>query len=114
MKLDVCTTPKNKCTRYTKSYSEVNDSICEESVSSREIFDPDWKEEISNRTKFYRARKDSEKLNVSLDKASFMDNIALMADKNLLSSRQAVEMAGATLSSSASNECDLSRLTFKS
>ena len=112
MKLDVCTPPMNKRARCTKSYSEVDDSICEESVSSREIFDPDWKEEISIRTKNYRARKDSEKLNISLDKASFMDNIALIADKNILSSRQAVEMAGATLSSSASNGCDLSRLTL--
>ena len=43
---------------------------------------------------------------------SFMDNIALIADKNLLSSRQAVEMAGATLSSSESNESDLPRLTL--
>ena len=41
-----------------------------------------------------------------------MDNIALIADKNLLSSRQAVEMAGATLSSSESNESDLPRLTL--
>ena len=113
MKLEVCTPPMNeKRARFIESYPEVNDSICEESVTSRENFDPDWKEEISNRTKFYRARKDSEKLNVSLDKASFMDNIALMADKNLLSSRQAVEMAGATLSSSESNGSDLSRLTL--
>ena len=41
-----------------------------------------------------------------------MDNIALIANKNLLSSRQAFEMAGATLSSSESNESDLPRLTL--
>ena len=112
MKLEVCTPPMNKHARYTESYSKVNDSICEESVSSREIFDLDWKKEISIRTKKNRARKDSENFNISIDKASFMDNIALIADKNILRSRQAVEMAGATLSSSASNGSDFSRLTL--
>jgi len=50
-----------------------------------------------------RASKDHKNINISIDSMSFMDNIALIADKNLLSSRQAVEMAGDTLSSSESN-----------
>ena len=98
-----------KRARFIESYSEVDDSICEEYSTSGANFDPDWKEEITIRQKFRRARKDSENVHVSINKASFMDNIALVADKNLLSSRQAVEMAGATLSSSKSNGSVLSR-----
>ena len=45
--------------------------------------DPEWVEDISKRTKFYRAKSDSNNVNISIDKDTFLDNIALIADKKI-------------------------------
>ena len=86
----------------------MNESICEESDS-----DPNFEENITTRAKYYRARRDSENLNISLNRSDFLDNLALMADKTLISSRTAVEIAGATLSTANNlDDCELTRLTL--
>ena len=65
------------------------------------------------RAKYYRAKKSSNKVNITIDKDSFLDNIALIADKTFTSSRNAVQIAAAALSTAGESEKDeISRLTI--
>ena len=107
LQLEARTPPINeKRQRYTGSYAEVDDSSGKDN-------DPDWKENISTRGKYHRAKRDFNKVNVSIDKDTFLDNVALMADKTLTTSRTAVQMVGATLSTANdSEEGEITRLTI--
>ena len=73
--------------------------------------DPEWVEDISKRTKFYRAKSDSNNVNISIDKDTFLDNIALIADRTFTSSRKAVQIAAAAFST-GSEKSEISRLTI--
>ena len=82
--------------RYTGTYAEDDTSIYKD--GNEKIDDPDWEEDITMRGKHYRAKKSSNKVNITIDKDSFLDNIALIADKTFTSSRNAVQIAAAALS----------------
>merc|ERR1711874_45120 len=59
------------------------------------------------------AKKSSNKVNITIDKDSFLDNIAFIADKTFTSSRNAVQIAAASLSTAGESEKDkISRLTI--
>ena len=117
-KLEVTVYPINekRHTRYTGKYVEDNDSsILEDNISSicGEDNDPDWDEDITRRAKYYREKTESNKVNISIDKDTFLDNIALMADKTFTSSRIAVQIAAAALSTAGDSErSEISRLTI--
>ena len=82
-------------------------------MEMKKIDDPDWEEDITMRGKHYRAKKSSNKVNITIDKDSFLDNIAFIADKTFTSSRNAVQIAAASLSTAGESEKDkISRLTI--
>ena len=110
--IEVVNNPINeKRQRYTGTYAEDDTSIYKD--GNEKIDDPDWEEDITMRGKHYRAKKSSNKVNITIDKDSFLDNIALIADKTFTSSRNAVQIAAAALSTAGESEKDeISRLTI--
>ena len=93
------------------TYAEDDTNIYKE--GNEKLDDPDWQEDITMRAKHYRAKKSSNKVNITIDKDSFLDNIALIADKTFTSSRNAVQIAAAALSTAGESEKDeISRLTI--
>ena len=90
--------------RYTGTYAEDDTNIYKE--GNEKLDDPDWQEDITMRAKYYRAKKSSNKVNITIDKDSFLDNIALIADKTFTSSRNAVQIAAAALSTAGESEKD--------
>ena len=82
------------------------------SNTSAEDKDSDWEEVIPSSTKYWQRKRDTSKINISLDKDTFLDNIAHMADKTFTSSRTAVQIACATLSTAGDFENnEISHLT---
>lgn len=112
LNIEVVNNPINeKRQRYTGTYAEDDTSIYKE--GNEKLDDPDWQEDITMRAKYYRAKKSSNKVNITIDKDSFLDNIALIADKTFTSSRNAVQIAAAALSTAGESEKDeISRLTI--
>ena len=103
--LEVRTPPKHeKRQRFTGSYADLDSSICN---------DQDWEEPISPRGKNLRAQINFNRVNASIDKETFLDNIALVSDKTLTPSRTAVQIVGAALSTAMdSGEGEITRLTL--
>ena len=62
-------------------------------------------------TKNLRTQRNCNKVNVSIDKEAFLNNIALASDKTLTPSRTAAQIVGATLST-ASDSAEVNRLTL--
>ena len=112
LNIEVVNNPINeKRQRYTGTYAEDDTNIYKE--GNEKLDDPDWQEDITMRVKHYRAKKSSNKVNITIDKDSFLDNIALIADKTFTSSRNAVQIAAAALSTAGESEKDeISRLTI--
>ena len=113
LQVEPVTTPIEKRAKFNGSYSEINDSIYEGFNMSKndKEDDPDWEE---CNPSVLKKRRAPENINVSLNASKLLDNLALMADKTMISSRKAVEIAGSTLSTAAndSENEDLSRLTL--
>ena len=97
------TPPKHaKRPRFAGSYADLDNSTCSSS---------DWEEPISPRGKNLRTQRNCNKVNVSIDKEAFLNNIALASDKTLTPSRTAAQIVGATLST-ASDSAEVNRLTL--
>ena len=100
LQLDAVESPSyEKRQRYTGKYEDNLSSDDNDSVS-----DPEWVEDISERTKYYRAKSDSKNVIISIDRDTFLDNIALISDKTITTSRTAVQIIGATLSTANISE----------
>ena len=94
--LEVTTPPKHaKRPRFAGSYADLDNSTCSSS---------EWEEPISPRGKNLRTQRNCNKVNVSIDKEAFLNNIALASDKTLTPSRTAVQIVGATLSTASDSE----------
>ena len=70
-----------KCKRFNGSYADLDCSKCTSL---------DWEESISPRGKNLRKQRNCKRVNASIDKKAFLDNIALSSDLTLTSSRTAV------------------------
>ena len=99
------TPPKHaKRPRFAGSYADLDNSTCSSS---------EWEEPISPRGKNLRTQRNCNKVNVSIDKEAFLNNIALASDKTLTSSRTAAQIAGAALSTAMNTgEGKITRLTL--
>ena len=117
LQLDAIDYPTNETRpRYAGKYEEGNVSSDDNDLDEKVNYngddkDPDWVEDITKRTKYYRAKSESNNINISIDKDTFLDNIALIADKTLISSRKAVHIAAAALST-YSEKREISKLTI--
>ena len=66
--------------------------------------DNEWEDIISPRGKYYRAQQHSPEINASINIKTFLDNVALISDKTITTSRTAVQIVGATLSTANISE----------
>ena len=106
-----CTTPPTheKRKRYAGSYMELDSSFSDSSFSE----DNEWEDIISPRGKYYRAQRDSPTINASINIETFLDNVAHISDKTITTSRAAVQIVGATLSTAnISGNSELKRLSL--
>ena len=106
-----CTTPPTheKRKRYAGSYMELDSSFSDSNFSE----DNEWEDIISPRGKYYRAQRDSPEINASINIKTFLDNVALISDKTMTTSRTAVQIVGATLSTAnISENSELKRLSL--
>ena len=88
-----------------------NDASGEEYENESE--DPNWKEDITKRALSYRKKAESDKITISLDKDTWLDNIALISDKTFTSSRVAAQISAAALSTAGESErLEISKLTM--
>ena len=103
--LEVTTPPKHaKRPRFAGSYADLDNSTCSSS---------EWEEPVSPRGKNLRTQRNCNRVNISIDKEAFLNNIALASDKTLTPSRTAVQIVGATLSTASdSEEGEVNRLTL--
>ena len=103
--LDPATPPKHeKRQRSIGSYADLDISTCDSL---------DWEESISPRGKNLRRQRNFNRVNVSIDKQAFLNNIALASDKTFTPSRTAVQIAGAALSTAMdSGESEITRLSL--
>ena len=107
LQLDAVESPSHeKRQMYTGKYEDNLSSDDNDSVS-----DPEWLEDISERTKYYRAKSDSKNVIISIDRDTFLDNIALISDKTFTSSRTAVQIAAAAFSA-GTEKSEISKLTI--
>ena len=91
-----CTTPPTheKRKRYAGSYIDLDSSFSDSSFSE----DNEWEDIISPRGKYYRAQRHSPEINASINIKIFLDNVALISDKTKTTSRKAVQIVSAILS----------------
>ena len=103
--LELRTPPKHeKRQRFIGSYADLDSSNCNSL---------DWEESISPRGKHLRIQRNFNRVNASIDKEAFLNNIALASDKTLTPSRTAVQIVGAALSTAMdTGEGEITRLTL--